>query len=69
MDELNTVVSHDRGKVRVNEIRTPETRNAIDGYTADELYDVFSVFDLDDPVDVAVLTGSNGTFCSGADLG
>jgi enoyl-CoA hydratase len=58
----------DRGAVRVVTIDRPGVRNAVDGPTAQFLYDVFVDFDGDDAVAVAVLTGADGTFCSGADL-
>ncbi len=46
----------------------PAVRNAVDGPTAQALADAFRAFDADDEARVAVLTGSNGTFCAGADL-
>ena len=49
-------------------IDRPEVRNAVDGPTAQALYDVFVDVDADDSVVVAVLAGAAGTFCSGADL-
>jgi enoyl-CoA hydratase len=58
----------DHGPVRVVTIDRPEVRNAVDGPTAQVLYDVFVDFDADDTVAVAVLTGAGGTFCAGADL-
>ena len=58
----------DRGAVRVVTIDRPAVRNAVDGPTAQLLYDVFVDFDGDDAVSVAVLTGGSGTFCAGADL-
>ncbi|HUV20077.1 MAG TPA: crotonase/enoyl-CoA hydratase family protein [Ilumatobacteraceae bacterium] len=58
----------DHGAVRVVTIDRPEVRNAVDGPTAQLLYDIFVDFDGDDAVAVAVLAGSNGTFCAGADL-
>ncbi len=58
----------DRGDVRVVTIDRPEVRNAVDGPTAQLLYDAFVDFDADDEVSVAVLTGASGTFCAGADL-
>ena len=66
---MESIVSYDTGRVRVVEIRRPERRNAIDPETADRLFDAFKAFDNDSAVDVAVLTGADGTFCSGADLG
>lgn len=65
---MESIVTYDRGRVRVVEIRRPETRNAIDGEAGDRLFEVFQDFDADPTVDVAVLTGADGTFCSGADL-
>lgn len=56
------------GAVLIVTIDRPETRNAIDGPTAVELHAVFTAFDGDDSLSVAVLTGADGTFCSGADL-
>ena len=49
-------------------IDRPERRNAVDQATATELLVAFEEFDGDDDIRVAVLTGANGTFCSGADL-
>lgn len=46
----------------------PETRNAVDGPTADALAGAFRTFDADPALRVAVLWGDGGTFCSGADL-
>jgi enoyl-CoA hydratase/carnithine racemase len=63
-----TVHVEDRGQVRVVTIDRPDVRNAVDGPTAQVLYDVFVDFDADDDVSVAVLTGGDGTFCAGADL-
>jgi enoyl-CoA hydratase/carnithine racemase len=63
-----TVVIEDRGPVRVVTIDRPDVRNAVDGPTAQLLYDTFLAFDGDESVSVAVLTGSAGTFCAGADL-
>ena len=63
-----TVRVQDHGAVRVVTIDRPEVRNAVDGPTAQRLYDVFFDLDGDDSVSLAVLTGAAGTFCSGADL-
>ena len=49
-------------------IDNPEVKNAVDGPTAKELADAFREFENDDNALVAVLWGSNGTFCSGANL-
>ncbi len=49
-------------------IDRPDVRNAVDGPTATALREAFERFEGDDAVRVAVLTGSGGTFCAGADL-
>jgi enoyl-CoA hydratase len=46
----------------------PDVANAIDRPTARELADAMRRFDADETLNVAVLTGANGTFCAGADL-
>jgi enoyl-CoA hydratase len=49
-------------------IDRPDVRNAVDGPTAAELAAAFRRFEDDEALDVAILTGANGTFCAGADL-
>jgi len=49
-------------------ISRPEVRNAIDGSTAAALAHAFRLFEADETLSVAVLTGAGETFCSGADL-
>jgi enoyl-CoA hydratase len=61
------VVTRD-GPVTVVAIDRPEVRNAVDSATAERLRDAFSAFDDDPSTHVAVLTGTGGTFCAGADL-
>ncbi len=56
------------GAVTVVTIDRPGRRNAVDPATAEALLDAFTAFDADDSSSVAVLTGSGGTFCAGADL-
>ena len=58
----------DHGSVRVLTIDRPDRRNAVDSVTAATLLEAFEAFDADDGVSVAVLTGSGGYFCAGADL-
>jgi enoyl-CoA hydratase len=57
------------GRVLVVTIDRPQVRNAVDRPTADALVAAFEEFEGDPELDVAVLTGADGTFCSGADLG
>jgi enoyl-CoA hydratase len=56
------------GRVLTVTIDRPHVRNAVDGPTAAELFEIFTDFDADDDLDVAILTGADGTFCAGADL-
>ena len=61
------VVERD-GPVMVVTIDRPERRNAVDSVCADLLRETFLAFDADEERSVAVLTGSLGNFCAGADL-
>jgi enoyl-CoA hydratase len=56
------------GEIVVIAIDRPDRRNAVDGPTARQLYDAFKAFDADATASVAVLTGTGGNFCAGADL-
>jgi enoyl-CoA hydratase len=49
-------------------IDRPDARNAVDGPAARALADAFREFERDDGLRVAVLWGSGGVFCAGADL-
>jgi enoyl-CoA hydratase len=57
-----------QGPVTTVIIDRPNVRNAVDRDTALALADAFRAFDSDSEAAVAVLTGTDGTFCSGADL-
>ena len=63
-----TVLTETRGPVLVVSIDRPAARNAVDRPTAEALAAAFRAFDADDALAVAVLTGTGGTFCAGADL-
>ena len=63
-----TITVETRGRVRIVTINRPHARNAVNPETAGALYEVFLVFDNDDSVDVAILTGAGGHFCAGYDL-
>ena len=62
------VRTEQRGPVTIVTIDRPEVRNAVDGPTAQSLVEAFRDFESDNTQLVAVLTGSAGTFCAGADL-
>lgn len=57
-----------KGSVATVILDRPEVRNAVDGPTAAALFGAFEELDADDAIDVIVLWGDGGTFCSGADL-
>lgn len=56
------------GPVTVVVIDRPWVRNAVDSATAAALRDAFDRFEEDPDAHVAVLAGSGGHFCAGADL-
>ena len=56
------------GKVSVIGLNRPQHRNAVNRQVARELYRAFHLFDKDEDVNVAILYGKGGTFCSGYDL-
>jgi enoyl-CoA hydratase len=49
-------------------LNRPERRNAVDRATAEALRGAFETFEADPTLHVAVLAGSGGHFCAGADL-
>lgn len=49
-------------------INNPDVKNSVDKTTAQQLADAFRELEKDNKALVAVLWGSNGTFCSGANL-
>jgi enoyl-CoA hydratase len=67
-DPGSGIVIDDRGSVRVVTIDRPDRRNAVDSAAAAALLAAFQQFDDDEALAVAVLTGSGGYFCAGADL-
>jgi enoyl-CoA hydratase len=64
---MAVTVSRD-GPVTVVSLDRPQVRNAVDGEHAQALHDAFVAFDADPDSSVAVLHGTGGTFCAGADL-
>ena len=57
-----------QGAVTTIILERPEARNAVDGATAAALAEAFRDFEADGGASVAVLWGSGGAFCAGADL-
>ncbi len=65
---MNLVNFEVEEKLAIVTINRPEARNAVDGPTARELASAFRRFDADESLSVAILTGTGGFFCAGADL-
>jgi enoyl-CoA hydratase len=65
---MSTISTETRGPVLIVTIQRPEVRNAVDRPTADALSEAFRNFEDSDDLRVAILTGSEGHFCAGADL-
>jgi len=68
MSDTSTVRVERKDAVTTVIINRPQVRNAIDRPTADALVAAFVAFEHDESAKVAVLWGTGGTFCSGADL-
>ena len=64
----STVVIERRAPLLVVRINRPEVRNCVDGPTSAKLASAFRAFDTDPELRVAILTGTDGHFCAGADL-
>ncbi len=62
------VLTEKNGPVTTVIINRPEVRNAVNRPTAEALVEAFQAFEADEEAKVAVLTGSGGFFCAGADL-
>jgi enoyl-CoA hydratase len=56
------------GEICTISLNRPEKRNAVDRRVADDLLAAFERFEADDSLRAAVLTGTGGHFCAGADL-
>lgn len=63
-----TIQYRGHGAVAIVTIARPDRRNAVDGPTAEALFEAFERFEADKQASVAVLTGAGDTFCAGADL-
>lgn len=64
----STVRVERRDPILVVSLSRPQVRNCVDGPTAHALAEAFRAFDSDPALQVAILTGSGGHFCAGADL-
>ncbi len=65
---MKNVLYETEGNVTVITINRPEVKNAVDRTTAKELAQAFRKFEEDSNQYICIITGADGTFCSGADL-
>lgn len=66
MSEL--VITEIKDGIQIITINRPQARNAINYDTAQQLAAAFDAMDANDDVVIGILTGAQGTFCSGMDL-
>ena len=64
-----TLLSEDRGKIRILTMNRPEKRNALNTELTQALLQALRVADSEDSVDALVLAGAGPGFCAGADVG
>ena len=57
-----------RGSIFLIKMNRPECLNAVNQYTADQLYAAFRKLDSDNSISAGVITSTSNNFCSGYDL-
>jgi enoyl-CoA hydratase len=65
---ISKILTERTGPVTTIIINRPQARNALDNEAAHALADALKAFAADPTARVAVLTGTGGAFCAGADL-
>lgn len=65
---MSKIIIEKNGPVTTIIMNRPEVRNALDNEAIVLLGDAFRAFESDNDARAAVLTGTNGAFCAGADL-
>ncbi len=65
---MDKVVYEKRDRIAFVTLNRPDALNSLDDELNGELWEVWSDFNRDDAVDVAILTGAGKAFCAGADL-
>lgn len=64
---MSKVIYEKRNKIAYITLNRTDALNALDDELNNELWSVWSDFDSDNSVEVAILTGAGKAFCSGAD--
>ncbi|KRZ72996.1 putative enoyl-CoA hydratase/isomerase YngF [Trichinella papuae] len=67
-EKKDSVIVENIDRIALIGINRPERRNAIDKRTAKLLIELFNDFEKNSTLDVAVLYGKGGNFCSGFDM-
>lgn len=65
---MDKVVYEKRDRIAFVTLNRPDALNSLDDELNGELWEVWSDFNRDEAVDVAILTGAGKAFCAGADL-
>lgn len=65
---MDKVIYEKRGRIAFVTLNRPEGLNSLDDALNRELWQVWSDFNQDEALDLAILTGAGKAFCSGADL-
>jgi enoyl-CoA hydratase/carnithine racemase len=65
---MDKVIYEKRSRMAFITLNRPKALNSLDDDLNGELWQVWSDFNQDEAVDVAILTGSGRAFCAGADL-
>ncbi len=65
---MGIVLFEKRNRIGYITLNRPEALNALNDELNDALWEVWAEFNADDGMDVAILTGTDKAFCSGADL-
>lgn len=68
MSQEDALLVERDGHILTLTMNRPEARNALNPEMICRLADAWDMFDADDELRVAILTGSGGHFCAGADL-
>jgi enoyl-CoA hydratase/carnithine racemase len=65
---MDKVIYEKRDRLAFVTLNRPDALNSLDDELNGELWEVWSDFNRDEAVDVAILTGAGQAFCAGADL-
>lgn len=68
MNSGQRIITERHGSTFVITINRPEAKNAFDNLQSQQMNDAIDIFESDDSLFVAIITGAGGTFSAGADL-